>query len=192
MKFSLKAKNLKVVKGNQNVYFVHSAVDDTMLYTVYTDLALCDCPSGTSGKFCKHLCAVQEQCKVVLKNTPLLTSNDKRELAELALGASAPLNFFDSMDVTNTDEIEVANEENVNQEEEEVAVLSTANSGPYQVKNINFKHKEAVEVLKSHFDRFAEMAAENNSADLTTTILKLNNTFKQIKTPAQLTTFFVK
>ncbi|GFR05054.1 SWIM-type domain-containing protein [Trichonephila clavata] len=64
-------------------------------YIIKTDVGVCSCPSGSTGAFCKHQCAVMELKKIRLPNAPPVTPEDKHELALLALGPKCPpKNFF--------------------------------------------------------------------------------------------------
>ncbi|KAJ8949573.1 hypothetical protein NQ318_016204 [Aromia moschata] len=80
----------------QNIFHVASE-SENFLYTVYTDIACCDCPYGASGRYCKHLCAIENSCGIFFKNSPLLQETDKTLLAKIAVGEDAPSNFYSNM-----------------------------------------------------------------------------------------------
>ncbi|GFS81935.1 uncharacterized protein TNCV_2497221 [Trichonephila clavipes] len=63
-------------------------------YIIKTDLGVCSCPSGSTGAFCKHQCALMELKKICLPNAPPVTPEDKHELALLALGSKCPPKDF--------------------------------------------------------------------------------------------------
>nr|XP_023019302.1 uncharacterized protein LOC111508109 [Leptinotarsa decemlineata] len=92
--FCVKAKNL-TVKQCDNISFAVSS--DVYIYTVHTDTATCDCPYGQGGKFCKHLCAVENQFDILLKTAPLLSCDDKKDFARIALGEDIQTTFFEDM-----------------------------------------------------------------------------------------------
>ncbi|GFT48056.1 hypothetical protein TNCV_3651061 [Trichonephila clavipes] len=52
------------------------------------------CPSGSTGAFCKHQCALMELKKIRLPNAPPVTPEDKHELALLSLGSKCPPKDF--------------------------------------------------------------------------------------------------
>lgn len=81
---------------------VSFSTDQTFFYIAYTDISFCDCVHGQGGRFCKHLCAIQQKMGIVLKSAPTLTLEDKKEFAKIAPGDDISTNFFDSMD---TDDI---------------------------------------------------------------------------------------
>ncbi|XP_050299938.1 uncharacterized protein LOC126738583 [Anthonomus grandis grandis] len=101
MKFCGKIQNMNVEKINEYMYSVSSNAEQSLIYTVDIDLAMSDCPYGSSGKFCKHLCAVQEKCGIVFKNAQLLTTNDKKTLVKLSLGYDVSEDFFENMDASS-------------------------------------------------------------------------------------------
>lgn len=94
--FCLKAKNL-IVKQCDNVTFAVSSDLYSYLYNVCTDTAICDWPYGQGGKLCKHLCAVENQFGIILKTAPLLSCEDKKDFARIAIGEDIETNFFDDM-----------------------------------------------------------------------------------------------
>ncbi|GFR33336.1 SWIM-type domain-containing protein [Trichonephila clavata] len=63
-------------------------------YIIKTDVGVCSCPSGLTGAFCKHQCALMELKKIRLLNAPPVTPEDKHELALLALGPKCPPKDF--------------------------------------------------------------------------------------------------
>lgn len=188
MKFCQKIQNMHVQKINEYIYSVSSNTDQSLIYTVDIDLAMCDCPYGSSGKFCKHLCAVQEKCGIVFKNAPLLTSNDKKMLAKLSLGYDVSEDFFENMDA-NFKECDIK-DDNTNKEESHRELSSITITQTEDGEVMDKKHLSAIEELNLNFTRLTEMASENRSVDLTNSIIKLNATLNKIKTPSQLATFF--
>ncbi|GFY45187.1 hypothetical protein TNIN_343701 [Trichonephila inaurata madagascariensis] len=63
-------------------------------YIIKTDVDVCSCPSGSTGAFCKHQCALMELKKMRLPNASPVTPEDKHELALLALGSKCPPKDF--------------------------------------------------------------------------------------------------
>lgn len=95
--FCNRAKSItKIYKIQENVFHVASK-SDHFFYTVHTDIACCDCPFGASGRFCKHLCAIENRCGIFFKNSPLLQETDRALLAKIAVGNDAPSKFYSDM-----------------------------------------------------------------------------------------------
>ncbi|XP_050313182.1 uncharacterized protein LOC126748179 [Anthonomus grandis grandis] len=191
MKFCGKIQNMNVEKINEYMYSVSSNADQSLIYTVDIDLAMCNCPVcpyGSSGKFCKHLCAVQEKCGIVFKKAPLLTTNDKKTLAKLSLGYDVSEDFFENMDASSK-ECDIKNN-NSNKEESHHEISSITITQTEDGEVIEKKHLSAIEELNLNFIRLTKMASENRSVDLTNSIIKLNGALNKIKTPSQLATFF--
>ncbi|KAK9728959.1 hypothetical protein QE152_g16933 [Popillia japonica] len=61
------------------MFMVSSSQNNKFMYTVDVKLEQCDCPAGTGGQFCKHLCAV----------------------ATLAMGNNVNSSFFMNMDLNS-------------------------------------------------------------------------------------------
>ncbi|KAJ8969069.1 hypothetical protein NQ314_001971 [Rhamnusium bicolor] len=94
-----RAKEINVIyKMDDTVFHVASKKDSKLFYTINADIAFCDCPSGASGKFCKHLCAIEQKFGVFFKTSPILNTADRVQLAKLAVGHSAPDEFYQNMD----------------------------------------------------------------------------------------------
>lgn len=69
-KFYKRANDLQ---SQHNLYHVNSTKEISVVYTVYTDLNICECPAGIGGAFCKHLCAVQVNYGVEISTSPSLS-----------------------------------------------------------------------------------------------------------------------
>lgn len=82
------------------MFMVSSSQDNKFMYTVNVKLEQCDCPAGTGGQFCKHLCAVYKS-GVNLITTPHLLFQDRVEFATLAMGNNVNSSFFMNMDLNS-------------------------------------------------------------------------------------------
>lgn len=66
-------------------------------YEVCSDIGMCTCPNGQQGAFCKHQALVHKTFGGSFANAPALTTQDRRNLGELALGDKCPpIEFFTS------------------------------------------------------------------------------------------------
>lgn len=105
-KFCEKSKNIRdILKISDDVFHVKSEKKHEY-YTIDCINATCSCPSGRSGRFCKHMCAIEKKYGVIFKTSLLLSDFDRKELAQLALGKNIPPSFFSKM----TEQISIPNE----------------------------------------------------------------------------------
>ncbi|KAJ8970404.1 hypothetical protein NQ317_017186 [Molorchus minor] len=141
-KLKFKAKNLLVDKLTESQYLVMSESDNKLLYTVDMNIGMCDCIAGQGGKFCKHMCAVEENFHLLTTNcSPLLSPNDRRDLAELAVGDNIDGMFFE--DMMNTS---ITCEGN-----------SKRTSSSISTTNFNVKKEAAIKALSQNFSNLVEM-----------------------------------
>ncbi|CAH1110516.1 unnamed protein product [Psylliodes chrysocephalus] len=163
------------------------------LYTIDAALGICDCPFGIGGKFCKHLCAVQQNFGVLLPNAPILTPSDKKMLAKLALGYDASEYFFENMDLddskSRSDNIPINKSPQRNIQKGVDTKVDFILETKKKESEVNRKHTSAVESLKENFHKLIEIASENNTADFTNCIIKANVELKKITTSTQLASF---
>ncbi|KAJ8938236.1 hypothetical protein NQ314_011565 [Rhamnusium bicolor] len=165
-------------------------------YTAYVDIALCDCPYGQGGRFCKHLCAVQERFSLVLNTSPLLHSEDRIILAKLALGNEASVDFYMDMDVStiitnsNSDNSTQNNEQSIN------IPMNVDEATSVETQQIRFTegpsdplHIREATNLKSNFIRISEIALKNPNSDLTKVMHKINLTLGQLTTATQVQSY---
>ncbi|KAK9730039.1 hypothetical protein QE152_g15536 [Popillia japonica] len=82
------------------MFMVSSSQDNKFMYTVNVMLEQRDCPAGTGGQFCKHLCAVYKS-GVNLITTPHSLFQDRVEFATLAMGNNVNSSFFMNMDLNS-------------------------------------------------------------------------------------------
>lgn len=189
MKFFQKAKDTLIQKVDDKTFFVSSSEDNTLLYTVDTDLSICDCPYGAGGKFCKHICAVQEKYGIIFNTSPRLTTHDKKIFAKLSLGQEVPEKFFESMDITDADTLQ--NVQNRDIEHNNVNLSQDCSEMPKQDNTeLQAKLSAVLQKLDNNFKRLIQMVSEDCSPEVTNSLIKLNNVFfDEMQTPAQLTAF---
>ncbi|CAH1106350.1 unnamed protein product [Psylliodes chrysocephalus] len=130
---------------------IASNEDKSLMYTVDVNLAMCDCPYGAGGKFCKHLCAVQETCGIVFKNAPLLTASDKKTLAKVSLGYDVPEDFFENMEVQYMECGTSCDNTNNKKSCSEISSIATTPSEDDEI--MDRKHLAAIEKLNLSFQR---------------------------------------
>lgn len=187
--FCTKAKNIeKILKIEDDVYHVVSATDKSLLYTINTNIAFCDCPQGKSGAFCKHLCALEQQCGFLFRNSPALFYEDKVKLAKIAVGADAPMEFFMNMESEEPSEEPLNILEKVS---EETAMYHRKETIPvYNLVDDNHSHhKKAVEEFREEFNRISNIFEENCTPEATAVLIKLNSLLKNVHTPTQALNF---
>lgn len=85
LKFVGASKNLTVIQIDSNQFSVQLSTDENILYTVFTNINMCECISGQDGTFGKHLCAIHEIFFNILIAPTLLTT-DRINLATISLG----------------------------------------------------------------------------------------------------------
>ncbi|KAL3221922.1 hypothetical protein MRX96_029105 [Rhipicephalus microplus] len=82
------AEAIQVV--GQGQYIVPSATHPSSTYEVYADIELCTCLFGKQGAFCKHQALVQKKYRGLFPNAPALSTDDRYQLGQLALGEKCP------------------------------------------------------------------------------------------------------
>ncbi|KAL3187606.1 hypothetical protein MRX96_025096 [Rhipicephalus microplus] len=82
------AEAIQVV--GQGQYIVPSATHPSSSYEVYADIGLCTCHFGKQGAFCKHQALVQKKYGGLFPNAPALSTDDRYQLGQLALGEKCP------------------------------------------------------------------------------------------------------
>ncbi|KAL3199854.1 hypothetical protein MRX96_043740 [Rhipicephalus microplus] len=88
------AEAIQVV--GQGQYIVPSATQPSSSYEVYADIGLCTCLFGKQGAFCKHQALVQKTYGGLFPNAPALSTDDRYQLGQLALGEKClPRIFFE-------------------------------------------------------------------------------------------------
>lgn len=189
----IRAKEVNIIYQIDNTIFhVASEKDPNLLYTVNAKIAFCDCPSGTGGKFCKHLCAVEQKFGILFKTSPVLTVHDRIQLAKLAVGYSAPEEFYKNMDSNVTDlENSVLSSNAVTAETSSVAEVELATVVDLQVnaEESKSRFKEEMIKMRCEFSRITSTLEANQSPEATLSIIKFNAILNKIKTPSQILNF---
>lgn len=143
-----KAREVSIIYQIDNTTFhVASEKESNFFYTVNAKIAFCNCPSGTGGKFCKHLCAVEQKFGILFKTSPILRVYDRIQLAKLAVGHSAPEEFYKNMDSNVTDlESPVQSSHSVAAEVELATVIDL------QVNDEESKSRFKEEIIKMRYE----------------------------------------
>lgn len=81
-----------VVQIDEYVYKVPSTKDNKKMYEVNTDVGWCSCYNGLQGGFCKHQAFLKKHFPNLKEfpNCPVVSTNDRFNLALLALGDECP------------------------------------------------------------------------------------------------------
>lgn len=192
-KFVRKASALKVVQTGENYFEVWSSQDEgNAKYKVLSDLQMCECLAGQGGKFCKHLCAVQEIYKNI-STCPQLSTNDKFLFAKIALGDTAEKNshFFFPM-----------------QQSVDTYDSNPSSSGNKNTPNEEYLHHDLSDQLEKGFNQDAPYNQEVNRFATNLNLLielgkqkdysllpllkKVNTKLEGVKTTSQLGSFLSK
>ncbi|CAH1106719.1 unnamed protein product [Psylliodes chrysocephalus] len=96
-KFFKRSKNItEVIQVDKKTFKVQT--EQTLeYYVVDSEIGFCTYSSGSGGRFCKHLLAVENKYGIIFKSSLLLTEKDRQQLAYLALGKGIPLSFFENI-----------------------------------------------------------------------------------------------
>lgn len=203
-KLKQKAKNLLVKNISNNQYLVTSGSDNQLLYTVRIDVdtyfGMCDCPSGVGGKFCKHICAVEETYHVLSKyNIPKLSSDDRKDLAKLAMGENIDIAFFENMMETSSPDNEMSSFSQDNDrfhlgidEVQSSNAIPLQTSSLTETQGIDTKREMAMQTLSANLLNIVQIMKNENTPEATNMIIRLNNSLERIKTPAEVMTLFAK
>ena len=185
----LKAKNL-IVKQCDNISFAVSS--DEYIYTVHADTATCDCPYGQGGKFCKHLCAVENQFCIIFKSAPLLSCEDKKDFARISLGEDTQTNFFEdmmSLDVADEKVTTVGDDRNKIVTPADLSLAFVPNNEQSSVKDPSTVTDTALNRLSENFGKVVEILKGNDSIETANAINKVNNFMDKLKTTGDVLSF---
>ncbi|KAL3208689.1 hypothetical protein MRX96_038869 [Rhipicephalus microplus] len=86
------AEALQVV--GQGKCIVPSTTHPSSSYEVYADIGLCTCLFDKQGAFCKQQALVQQKYGGLFPNAPALSTDDRYQLGQLALGEKCPPRIF--------------------------------------------------------------------------------------------------
>lgn len=182
---------LDVQEINVSTYYVTSSKDKQMLYTVNTTFpTFCDCHSGIGGAYCKHICAVELKIGRFLENCPLLSEHDRMNLAYIALGSKVPENFFCHMMSIEHSNInnKTANIE-INSEPPKIPISPSEDFHNSETSSSDFTN--IIQDLKSEYARIVDLTEKSINKENKQVIQRFVQSLKRIKTPSQLTQFFV-
>lgn len=190
LKFSQKCRNIsKICQLTETIFQVESESRDT-LYTVDTDISCCDCPSGRGGRFCKHLCIIEQNFHIMCSWSPRLLKSDRIKLAVLALGDnSTPENFFDDIleeekgnSTDKGDEPIITEKQTISNDNFEDPTNSVK---IIHVDENDSCHEKALETVKIEFLRIVDILKENPDRSSTAAITRFAPSLKKIQTPTQ-------
>ncbi|KAJ8931471.1 hypothetical protein NQ314_015609 [Rhamnusium bicolor] len=183
-----RAKEINVIyKMDDTVFHVASEKDSKLFYTINADIAFCDCPSGASANI-----YVQSSKSLVcfFKTSPILNTADRVQLTKLAVGHSAPDEFYQNMDE------EIVNVECPSGTTATVSHVQTISQNvDSSIVNLEengdgcSRFDEEVVKFRSAFDRLATTLEENQSPQTTLSLIKFNAVLQNLKTPCQIINF---
>ncbi|XP_031327708.1 uncharacterized protein LOC116158967 [Photinus pyralis] len=176
---------LSVEEVDARTCLVSSENDENLFYTVHLDVGFCDCVYGQGGRFCKHLCAIQNKFGKIFPTSPRLTIGDRKLYAEIALGPDAPKDFYNDMEEEIEKQDEVT-QYTVANEEDRIGATTESPNGEEPIQHLHGVHSSAVEELFTHFEKLRDVAKNCKTPEMTNGILKLNKVIRQISTPMQM------
>lgn len=91
-----------IIYLNENNYVVPSEKNKDMDYIVNVENGCCSCFQGLNGMFCKHQCAIYKFFEVKTQYFPPVNTEDRYNIAKLALGEQAPpISFYEPFILEN-------------------------------------------------------------------------------------------
>lgn len=188
--FMKSARNIKnISKVNDNEYSVESETHLNTFYTVRADLAVCDCDAGKSGRFCKHICSIEQKFGVIFPNSPRLSIQDRISLARIATGDEINENFYVNM--LSLDEIPNNDLDSITQgysSNTQGPTQDTVNSSTYpQEVAVEFpkQYENAVVEFKTEIKRFTSLFETNPTVHNLRALSKFTNMIKKVNTSEQ-------
>lgn len=194
------SRNIKnISKVNDNEYSVESETSPNTFYTVRADLAVCDCDAGKCGKFCKHLCSIEQNFGVIFPNSPRLSIQDRMSLARIATGDKINENFYMNMldldQTSNNDLDSIGPQCSTSNTQELIQVVpqcsssdtqepiqDVANSSSYkQQVVVEFPHqyKNALAEFQTEVQRFTKLFETNPTVHNLRALGKFTNIIKK-------------
>jgi len=182
------------------MYTVSSSTETNLTYNVLllNGYEYCDCPAGIGGKFCKHICAIHSNGFLV-ENIPILTTKNRIELGNLAVGNSFDPTFLEPMEDNIEIEVSINTLNNtcprLNSSEDMTLIDENCRSIDFenQCDFNELPNKVAMEInsLQNNFDRIKDLAQNNGNNTIILKNLKLfNKMLGGINTVSDLTDVF--
>jgi len=186
--FCIKAKKLQIEKLNSCTFHVTSS-DNTFVYVVQLDIEMCDCPAGQGGAFCKHMCAVELNEKFYLKNSPMLSFEDRICLAKLSEGKEIDESFFHNMIESSGFTREAPNTSKILQQQTdeqflEEGMVYTETQPAAQPSSMDDNCNEEIVKLENITNSFINMVKNNPSKHMGKMLNIFNKKMDQLVTPS--------
>lgn len=195
-KFCKKSKNIESISPvDETTYFIKT---QNNLYVVDSEMATCDCISGQGGRFCKHLCAVEQKYQIMMSNSANLTEFDRKTLACLALGEQFSPDFFEDIVETNQGnrvQMETFDGESIfetiNSESEFNQPLSLidADSPLINISEGHTNYTNTVENLENEFLRITNILKNDSNPSNTGILTKFASELSRLRTPSNIISF---
>lgn len=180
------AKTIKnIARVNDYEYSVESATIPNTFYTVRADAGVCDCEAGKCGKFCKHLCSIEQKFGVIFPNSPRLSVNDRISLARIAMGDDINENFYMNMTLDGTPN----NNSDITCVSTQEPMQYEANSLSYMTQQVDAEfpqqYSNVVAEFRTEVERFAQLFEANPTTHNLRALTKFTNMIKKINTSEQ-------
>ena len=196
--FMKTARNIKnISRVNDNEYSVESEANSNTFYTVRADLAVCDCDAGKCGRFCKHLCSIEQKFGVIFPNSPRLSIHDRMLLANIATGDEVNEKFYVNMlnlDQTPNNDLNSIVPQCSSSNIQEPTQNSANSSSYFQQVAVEFpnQYKNALAEFKTEVQRFTELFEASPTVHNLRALSKFTNMIKKINTSEQGQNFILR
>jgi len=198
--FLEKAKNLKVTKVNDNSYLVTSSSNVGIEYMVQVNNGYehCECPAGSGGSFCKHICAIHYN-GFIIENIPILSTEDRITLGNLAVGNNFDPSFMtpmENIDDATTSMLQKSNELDYSASTTtNLHIVTTENPDPFSSSDQNesdIQNKVTLEIdqLQVNMNRITSLAQNNVNLMVLKNLRQFNKLLGTINTVSDFPDIF--
>lgn len=198
--FLEKAKNLKVTKVNDNSYLVTSSSNVGIEYMVQVNNGYehCECPAGSGGSFCKHICAIHYN-GFIIENIPILSTEDRITLGNLAVGNNFDPSFMtpmENIDDATTSMVQKSNELDYSASTTtNLHIVTTENPDPFSSSDQNesdIQNKVTLEIeqLQVNMNRITSLAQNNVNLMVLKNLRQFNKLLGTINTVSDFPDIF--
>jgi len=156
----------------------------------------CECPVGSGGSFCKHICAIHYN-GFIIKNIPILSTENRITLGNLAVGNNFDSSFMTPMETTDdatTSMVEKSNDLGASTTKNLHTVVtempdnfSFSDQNELDVQtNINLE----IDQLQVNMNRITSLAQNNGNLMVLKNLRQFNKLLDTINTVSDFTDIF--
>lgn len=189
-KFCQTVLDADIVEVGMNEYHVCSRAGDKHVYSVNTDLAVCDCKDGKEGRYCGHLAAVEKKFNFWVATRPVLSDEERALFKKIAFGYKKVKTSNSQPSVFGQVEVKCELEEYSS--DSEMPERGLASSSPLKLFNASslvkeenmVSNKEVVSAIRNEFGRIADLL-EWSSPACSSALSQFYKLLNDVRTPAQ-------